>query len=73
MKTKELIVPMEAIVEIAKMLEVAQISNTITGTRQDEEIVIEVEYDRNERQVIFDLEQIIENCYDEDDENEDDD
>ena len=71
MKTKELIVPVEAIVEIAKMLEASQINNTILGTTEDEEIVIEVEYDRDERQVVFDLEEIIENYGEENEEDDD--
>lgn len=72
MKTKELIVPVDAIVEVAKMLEVAQISNTITGTTEDEEIIVEIKYEHEDRQIVSDLEDIIENCTEEEDEEDND-
>jgi hypothetical protein len=68
MKTKELNVPVDAIVEVAKMLEVAQISNTITGTTEDEEITVEIKYE--DRQIVAYLEDIIENCAEEEDDDD---
>jgi hypothetical protein len=70
MKTKELIVPVDAIVEVAKMLEVAQTINTITGTTEDEEIIVEIKYEHEDRQLVSDLEEVIANCTEEEDEDE---
>lgn len=70
MKTREFIVPTEAIIAIAEKLSENELTNEITGTTEDDEIIIEVQYEKEDRQTIFEMEEIIDDCQ-EDEEDDD--
>ena len=59
MKTKELNVPQEIIEEFADLLAENNITNEIQGTTEDGDIIIRVEYEKEERQAIFELMELI--------------
>ena len=57
---KELNVPAAVIVEVADLLLDNEITNDIVGTDPDnDELIIEVEYDKEQREIIHQLEDII--------------
>ncbi len=60
MRKVEFIVPTEIIVAFAEELTSREIKNSITGTTEDDEIIIEVEYDKNESDAVDELEEILE-------------
>ena len=82
MKSKVFDVPVSAMLEISKIHEEKGIENQILGPSEekDEAVVIEVSFDREDRETIFELESVIEDAWDEiegddgeeDDEDEDD-
>ena len=76
-KTKNFDVPVSAILGIAKILEENEIENQILGPseEEDEAIVLEVSYEKEEREAIFELESAIEDAWEEleEEEEEDDD
>jgi hypothetical protein len=71
MKTKELVVPTEIIMEVAKMLGENEVTNEIVGATDGEEIIIQVTYDRDERDVISEIKDLIADCYEIGDQEED--
>ena len=79
-KSKQIDVPVSAILDIAKILEENEIENQILGPSEekDEAIVLEVTYEKEERESIFELEAAVEDAWEEleeedDDEDEEDD
>ena len=46
------------IVEFAEILETHELENEITGTTQDNEILIDVHYNKNDRSAIEELEEL---------------
>jgi len=68
MKTKELNVPKEVIEEFANLLAEHNITNEIQGTTDNEEIIVKVEYENEERQSIFELMELIDDFNSEDEE-----
>ena len=77
-KSKQIEVPVSAMLEISKILENKEIENQILGPsdERDGAIVIEVTYDKEDRENIFELEAAIEDAWEEledDDDDEDDD
>jgi hypothetical protein len=68
MRKVEFNVPSDAMVEFAEELANRNLSNTITGTTDDDEIIIEVEYDKSENDDVDSLEEILENLRDIEDE-----
>lgn len=50
MKTKELIVPKEIIEEFSDLIAEHEIENSIQGSTEDGEIIVEVQYEKEERQ-----------------------
>jgi len=59
-KVKELEVPLEAMGDVASILTENEITNSITGTDDDHEIVfIEVQFDKDEKDVIREIEEAI--------------
>lgn len=59
-KVKELEVPLEAMGDVASILSENEITNTITGTDDDHEIVfIEAQFDKDEKEVIREIEEAI--------------
>ena len=60
MKTKEINVPVEIIAEFADLLAEHNLTNEILGSTEDGEIIIEVQYEKKERQAVFDLLELVE-------------
>ena len=71
--TKEqLHVPTGAIIEVADVLLENEITNEIIGTDADEDtIILEVQYEKEQREVIHEVEDIISDFHEETDEHED--
>jgi hypothetical protein len=65
MRTKQFNVSEESIVEFSEMLEENNLTGTITGVNEDSEVLIDVEYDRDKREVILDLMELLEDSDDE--------
>lgn len=59
MRTKQFNVTEESIVEFSEMLEENNLTGTITGVTEDSEILIDVEYERDKREVILDLMELL--------------
>jgi hypothetical protein len=66
MKTREFEVSTDNIVEFAQILEEHEISNEIVGVNEEDEIVISVSYERDDRNVIFELMELVEGEDDDD-------
>ena len=73
MRTKGIVVPVDIIREVAQKLAEHEITNEITGITEDDDVIIEVEYGRNERPIVFEIEELIDDWYDDGEEEEDDD
>ncbi len=57
---KELHVPTGAIIDVADVLLENEITNEIIGTEPDEDaVILEVQYDKEQREVIHEVEDII--------------
>ncbi|OMP79988.1 hypothetical protein [[Flexibacter] sp. ATCC 35208] len=70
---RELQVPVAVLIRVADVLLENDITNSITGTDEDEgHITIEVEYEKEQREAIHEAEDIISD-YHEDEEEDDDD
>ncbi len=76
-KVKELEVPIGLIAEVAEILGDNGIKNRILGVEEDlDNILIEIEYDKDdedERQTVHDIDDVINDYDDEDDEDSNDD
>jgi len=59
MKTRTCEVHVDSIVEFAELLEENNLSNTIHGTNEDDEIIIDVHYESGERQAVFKLMELL--------------
>ena len=60
-KLKELEVPVDAMAEVAEILAENEITNTITGVDDDHEVIfIEVEFGKEEKEFIHEIERVIE-------------
>ena len=66
MRTKVFNVTESAIVEFAELLEEHELEGTITGVTEDSEIQISVNYERENRDVILDLMELVDGTNDED-------
>ena len=66
MRTKVFNVTESAIVEFAEMLEENELVGTLTGVTEDSEIQISVNYERENRDVILDLMELVDGTNDED-------
>lgn len=65
MRTKEFEVPTDIIVAFSEALIEHELTNEITGTTEDDDIVIEVSYDKDEREKVFILSEMIDDYLDE--------
>ena len=74
-RTKELNVPLSAMVKVASLIEENQLTASILGPHEekDDTIVIEVEYELEERETVHTLEDFIEDTWEELDEDDDED
>lgn len=59
MKTRTFEVPVDSMVEFAEILEDYSLNNTIQGTNEDDEIIIDVHYESDERQAVYDLMELL--------------
>ena len=66
MKTREFNVPANIMIEFAEALAENELTNEITGTTEDNEVVIEVQYEKSERQAIFELMEMVDDAQEED-------
>lgn len=71
MRKAEFNVPSEVMTEFAEELATRNLDNTIVGTTDEGEIIIEVNYERDETQEIDELESIFEKLLEEIEEEED--
>ncbi|NLR80951.1 hypothetical protein [Chitinophaga eiseniae] len=66
-------IPVGALIEVADVLLENEITNNITGTNEEEdELVIEVQYEKEQREAIHQIEDIIADYEEEEDEDEED-
>jgi hypothetical protein len=68
MKTKELNVPAEIMTDFANLIADHEIDNEIMGATDEGEIIIEVRYEKEDRQGIFELMEMIDDYYSEEEE-----
>jgi hypothetical protein len=59
MRTREFEVPTEVIAEFAEALDQHSLTNEINGVNDDGEILIEVSYEKNERESILELMELL--------------
>ena len=59
MRKAEFNVPSEVMAEFAGEMANRNLSNTVAGTNEDGEIIVEVEYDRDETDDVDELEEIL--------------
>lgn len=59
MKTKELLVPKEIIEEFADLISEHEIENFIQGSTEEGDIIVEVQYEKEERHGIYALMELI--------------
>lgn len=72
--TKQLEVPVGALIEVADLLIENEITHQMVATDEDNDTVtIEVEYDRDERDTIHEIENAIDDYEEDEDESDDDD
>ena len=73
MRKAEFAVPSEVMAEFANELAERDLDNKVVGTSEDDEILVEVSYEKEETQVVDELEAILDNLREqvEDDEDED--
>jgi hypothetical protein len=68
MRTKELNVPIEAMEKVADFIAENDINNEILGTTEGGEIIIAVDYEKEDRKLIFELMEIVEDSLEEEEE-----
>lgn len=75
MRTRNFLVPQDLILEFVEAIEANDFSNHIVGTTAEDEIEISIDYETNQRKVVNELQDLIdEHNYDEgDDDDEDED
>lgn len=74
MRTRNFLVPQDLIYEFVEAIEVNDFSNHIVGNTAESEIEISIDYDTDQRKVVNELQDMIdEHNYDNDDDDEDDD
>lgn len=70
MRTRELNVPSEIIVDFAKLLEKHEIINEIKGVTEDDEITVELQYEKEESEVVFELMELVDDYLEENEDDE---
>ncbi len=73
MRKAEFAVPSEVMAEFANEMAERDLDNKVVGTSEDDEILVEISYEKEETQVVDELEAILDNLREqvEDDEDED--
>jgi hypothetical protein len=59
MKTRTFEVPSDSMTEFAEIIGNNELDNTIQGINDDEEIIIDVHYEADERQAVFELMELL--------------
>ena len=73
MRTRNFLVPQDLIYEFVEAIEENDFSNHIVGTTAESEIEISIDYDTDQRKVVNELQDMIdEHNYDEDDDEDED-
>jgi hypothetical protein len=73
MRTRNFLVPQDLIFEFVEAIEENDFSNHIVGTTAENEIEISIDYDTNQRKVVNELQDMIdEHNYDDEDDEDDD-
>lgn len=67
MKSREFYVPVESMVDFTNIIEENELGNSIIGVSEDEEIIVKVKYEHEEREVIMDIIELLETEDEEDD------
>jgi hypothetical protein len=70
MRTKTLEVPADIIVEFSSTLGEYELGNEITGVNEDGDILIEISYEKEDRDKLFTLTEIIDDYFDEEESEE---
>ena len=65
---KEYNVPLSSIIEFAEIIAENELDNEILGTTDDEELIIEVHFDKTQFNAVEELEELVESEQDTDDE-----
>ena len=65
---KEYNVPLNSIIEFAEIIAENELDNEILGTTDDEELIIEVHFDKTQFNAVEELEELVESEQDTDDE-----
>lgn len=74
MRTRNFLVPQDLIYEFVEAIEENDFSNHIVGTTAESEIEISIDYDTNQRKVVNELQDMIdEHNYDNEEEDDEDD
>lgn len=71
MRKIEFEVPQDVIVDFAEEITDRNLKNTITGVLDDEKVVIEIEYDKDDTELVNQLEEIFDDLTEEDDDDDD--
>ena len=67
MRKIEFEVPQDVIVDFAEELTNRNLTNTITGTSEDDKVIIEVNYEKEESDLVDELEEIFDDLTEEED------
>jgi hypothetical protein len=59
MKTKTFEVPVDSIIEFAEIIGDNGLENTMQGINDENEIIVDVHYEWNERQAVFELTELL--------------
>ena len=70
MRTKEFEVPTEIIAEFSDALAENNIDNEILGTNEEGEVIVQVSYEKEEREGVFALTEIIDDYFEEEESEE---
>ena len=72
MRTRNFLVPQDLIIEFVEAIEEHDFANHIVGTTAESEIEISIDYDTNQRKVVNQLQDLIDehNYYEDDDDDE---
>jgi hypothetical protein len=68
MRTKEINVPLDAMEDVADFIADHNLNNEILGSTEDGEIILSIEYEKEDRKVIFELMEIVEDSIKEEEE-----
>lgn len=70
MRTKEFEVPVEVIKDFAELIEEHELSNEILGLNEDGDLRIEISYEKDDREALMNLMELIDDFYEEETEEE---